>query len=70
MNNSHATAFDIGSISMKAAKPKIGARSQESGVRRKEEEGRRKKEEGRSQKKCFYKYETLPLISTILQFFD
>ncbi|WP_333181401.1 hypothetical protein [Microcoleus sp. S13_C3] len=55
---------------MKAAKPKIGARSQESGVRRKEEEGRRKKEEGRSQKKCFYKYETLPLISTILQFFD
>ncbi|MEG4517527.1 hypothetical protein [Microcoleus sp. AT9b-C5] len=38
---------------MKAAKPKIGVRSQESGARRKEEEGR-------SQKKCFYKYEMLP----------
>ncbi|MEG4419072.1 hypothetical protein QUA70_10750 [Microcoleus sp. LAD1_D5] len=45
---------------MKAAKPKIGAMSQESGVRRKEEEGRRKEEEGRSQNKCFYKYEMLP----------
>ncbi|UNU23632.1 hypothetical protein [Microcoleus vaginatus] len=38
---------------MKAAKPKIGVRSQEPGVRRKESEGRRKK-------KCFYKYEMLP----------
>jgi hypothetical protein len=38
---------------MKAAKLKIGVRSQESGARRKEEEGR-------SQKKCFYKYEMLP----------
>ncbi|UNU23934.1 hypothetical protein [Microcoleus vaginatus] len=35
----------IGSISMKAAKPKIGVRSQESGARRKEEEGRRKEPE-------------------------
>ncbi|MEG4519092.1 hypothetical protein [Microcoleus sp. AT9b-C5] len=30
---------------MKAAKPKIGVRSQESGARRKEEEGRRKEPE-------------------------
>jgi hypothetical protein len=30
----------VGSISMKAAKLKIGVRSQESGARRKEEEGR------------------------------
>ncbi len=34
-----------GSISMKAAKLKIGVRSQESGARRKEEEGRRKESE-------------------------
>ncbi|MEG4808155.1 hypothetical protein QUA82_11275 [Microcoleus sp. F8-D3] len=32
---------------MKAAKLKIGARSQDSGVRRKESEGRRKKEGAR-----------------------
>ncbi|UNU24717.1 hypothetical protein D0A37_13545 [Microcoleus vaginatus HSN003] len=37
-----------------AAKPKIGARSQESG-------GKRKKEEGTSQNKCFYKYEMIPI---------
>jgi hypothetical protein len=39
---------------MKAAKLEIGVRSQEPGARRKEEEGR-------SQKKCFYKYEMLPI---------
>jgi hypothetical protein len=38
---------------MKAAKLEIGVGSQE-------ERGRRKKEEGR-RKKCFYKYEMLPL---------
>ncbi|MEG4486474.1 hypothetical protein [Microcoleus sp. D2_18a_B4] len=38
---------------MKAAKLEIGIRSQESGARRKESEGRRKK--------CFCKYEMLPL---------
>ncbi|MEG4484791.1 hypothetical protein [Microcoleus sp. D2_18a_B4] len=38
---------------MKAAKPKIGVRSQESGEKI-------QKEEVRSQKKCFYKYERLP----------
>ncbi|MEG4349446.1 hypothetical protein QUA70_11950 [Microcoleus sp. LAD1_D5] len=38
---------------MKAAKPKIGVRSQEPG-------GKSQKEERRSQKKCFYKYEMLP----------
>jgi hypothetical protein len=32
----------------------LGVRSQESG-------GKRKKEEIRSQKKCFYKYEMLPI---------
>jgi hypothetical protein len=32
----------------------LGARSQEPGEKR-------KKEEGRSQKKCFYKYEMLPV---------
>jgi hypothetical protein len=32
----------------------LGARSQEPGEKR-------KKEEGRSQKKCFYKYEMLPI---------
>jgi len=37
-----------------AAKLEIGVRSQESGEKR-------KKEEGRSQKKCFYKYEMLPI---------
>jgi mannitol 2-dehydrogenase len=37
---------------------KIGVRSQESGARRKEEEGR-------SQKKCFYKYEMLPVTPTL-----
>jgi len=37
-----------------AAKLEIGVRSQEPGEKR-------KKEEGRSQKKCFYKYEMLPL---------
>ncbi|MEG4498394.1 hypothetical protein QUB05_15020 [Microcoleus sp. F10-C6] len=31
-----------------------------------EERGRRKEEEGRSQKKCFYKYEMLPVRSTFL----
>jgi hypothetical protein len=39
---------------MKAAKLEIGVRSQEPG-------GKRKEEEGRSQKKCFYKYEVLPI---------
>ncbi|WP_333434105.1 hypothetical protein [Microcoleus sp. D2_18a_D3] len=38
---------------MKAAKLEIGIRSQESGARRKESEGRRKK--------CFCKYEMLPI---------
>jgi hypothetical protein len=47
---------------MKAAKPKIGVRSQEPGARSQEERVRRKESEGRSQKKCFYKYEMLPII--------
>jgi hypothetical protein len=37
----------------------IGVRSQESGEKR-------KKEEGRSQKKCFYKYEMLPITQAII----
>jgi hypothetical protein len=45
---------------MKAAKPKIGVRSQEPGVRRKESEER-------SQKKCFYQYEMLLTSCTILK---
>jgi hypothetical protein len=36
----------------------LGARSQEPGEKR-------KKEEGRSQKKCFYKYEMLPLSTSL-----
>lgn len=39
-----------------AAKLEIGVGSQE-------KRGRRKEEEGRSQKKCFYKYEMLPILS-------
>ncbi|WP_333203293.1 hypothetical protein [Microcoleus sp. B5-D4] len=42
---------------MKAAKLEIGIRSQEPGARRKESEGRRKK--------CFCKYEMLPVQSAI-----
>jgi hypothetical protein len=41
----HSPTPDSGSISMKAAKLKIGVRSQESGARRKEEEERRKEPE-------------------------
>ncbi|MEG4324878.1 hypothetical protein [Microcoleus sp. herbarium5] len=54
---------------MKAAKPKIGVRSQELGVRSQEPGEKRRKEEGRSQKKCFYKYEMLhrDFTPTILQ---
>ncbi|MEG3934469.1 hypothetical protein QT990_24995 [Microcoleus sp. T3_B1] len=52
---SHKKCF--GSISMKAAKLEIGIRSQESGARRKESEGRRKK--------CFCKYEMLPVFLQI-----
>jgi len=45
---------------MKAAKLEIGVRSQEPGARRKEEEAR-------SQKKCFYKYEMLPIFCLTIQ---
>jgi hypothetical protein len=38
----------------------LGARSQEPGEKR-------KKEEGRSQKKCFYKYEMLPILLHLLK---
>ncbi|MEG4501085.1 hypothetical protein QUB05_28530 [Microcoleus sp. F10-C6] len=44
---------------MKAVKREIGVLRPEAA--RQEERGRRKEEEGRSQKKCFYKYEMLPL---------
>src|SRR4028118_178746 len=40
----HRAQTFFGSISMKAAKPKIGVRSQQPGARRKEERGKRKKE--------------------------
>ncbi|MEG4486300.1 hypothetical protein [Microcoleus sp. D2_18a_B4] len=43
---------------MKAANLEIGIRSQESGARRKESEGRRKK--------CFCKYEMLPMLVALI----
>ena len=45
---------------MKVVKLEIGVLRPEAA--RQEAGGRRKEEEGRSQKKCFYKYEMLPLI--------
>src|SRR4028119_526969 len=56
----HRAQTFFGSISMKAAKLEIGARSQEPG-------GKRKEEEGRNQKKCFYKYEVLPIFCLTIQ---
>ena len=47
---------------MKAGKLEIGVLRQEAGVLRQEAGEKREEEEGRSQKKCFYKYEMLPIV--------
>ncbi|MEG4535428.1 hypothetical protein [Microcoleus sp. D2_18a_D3] len=55
--NTPCNARFVRSISIKAAKLEIGVLRQEALLLR----GRMEEEEGSSQKKCFYKYEMLPI---------